>query len=430
MFPLLLLPGLAAAAPAAAAAKAASLPMLPLAYSYGGYPKISTNISWGNPPQEPINTVVDLGSADFWVYGPNATINSGSPYFLTPGPCTEQPKPFFNYPESTSAAKPVDASRAYAYGGNGKIVEAHFSVNDTINFGNAKYPSLENQRVEVANYTILKQRAQTCTGAEYDKAILGISPRTEDGQGPSFRGDLLDRGLIETPSMSLWFDKGPEDVRGTYQGTALFGAVPKNKYEGDLVKVALDPPEEGGVGYWVTIPKWEVSSVKEPSKKTAVKVVTESNVKRCLVDSGFGTESLPVSAKDFYAATGLVEKDGFPTFEGPCDSIPKDATFDYTFTGEAGKPVTVKVPLRNYVRGISDFNSNNDPNVCGLSLTLEEYNCYIGAPFFTAAFLAFNDDANEMAIAQGGVSTGAEDGADGLSDVTIIKKGDKLPVSY
>lgn len=71
MFPLLFLPAIAAAAPAARQAQAPAI--LPLSYKYGGYPKVSTDIVWGTPGQEPIETVVDLGSADFWV-SPNTSV--------------------------------------------------------------------------------------------------------------------------------------------------------------------------------------------------------------------------------------------------------------------------------------------------------------------------------------------------------------------
>lgn len=65
MFPLLLLPVLAAAAPTARQAQTPKI--LPLSYKYGGYPKVSTDIVYGTPGQTPIETVVDLGSANFWV---------------------------------------------------------------------------------------------------------------------------------------------------------------------------------------------------------------------------------------------------------------------------------------------------------------------------------------------------------------------------
>ncbi|EKG19996.1 Peptidase A1 [Macrophomina phaseolina MS6] len=407
MFPLLFLPAIVAAAPAARQAQAPAL--LPLSYKYGGYPKISTDIIWGTPGQEPIETV----------YGPNGTINSGSPYLGGTGDCTENVTPFFNWPESSTATDYQDQLRGYAYGGNGKLITAPGHVNDTISFTNPKYPSLLNQQVQLVNFTRVKSRATTCNGSPYERSILGISEDTETNTGPSFRGDLLSTGRIESPTLSLWFNAPPASVLGEYKGTALFGALPSaDKYAGPLVKVAQHPPEDSYVGYYVATPKFSVAGKEIPVNTTATP--------QCLIDSGFGTENLPIATPDFLNATGLIESNYYPAYPGPCESIPKDLTLDYTFAGVDGEEVTVKVPLRSYARGITDY--YNETNVCGLSFSLEATaSCALGAPFFTSAFLAFNDDTKEIAIAQGGVSSGAEDGVDGLGDITVVKRGAGLP---
>lgn len=51
------------------------------------------------------------------MYGPNGTINSGSPYLGGTGDCTENVTPFFNWPESSTATDYQDQLRGYAYGG-------------------------------------------------------------------------------------------------------------------------------------------------------------------------------------------------------------------------------------------------------------------------------------------------------------------------
>ncbi|GME36997.1 Peptidase A1 [Neofusicoccum parvum] len=417
MFPLLLLPVLAAAAPTARQAQTPKI--LPLSYKYGGYPKVSTDIVYGTPGQTPIETVVDLGSANFWVYGPNGTINSGSPYLGGIGPCTEDVTPFFNYPASSTAAGLEHQGQAYAYGGNGKIIQAPASVNDTISFTNAKYPSLANQKVQLANFTLVRSRGTTCSGMEYERSILGLSENTNTTVGPSFRGDLLATGQIESPTLSMWFDAPPAAVTGEFHGTALFGALPPaDKYAAPLVKVAQHPPEGTYVGYYVATPRFSVAGRAIP--------VDTARSPQCLVDSGFGTENLPLATAAFLNATGLVDSHGYPAWPGPCDSIPANRTLDYSFAGVGGDEVTVRVPLRSYARGINDY--YNETDVCALSFTLESTGaCALGAPFFTGAFLAFNDDTKEIAIAQGGVSSGAEEGVDGLGEVTVVKSGEGLP---
>ncbi|KAL1619364.1 hypothetical protein SLS54_006641 [Diplodia seriata] len=417
MFPLLFLPALAAAAPAARQAQTPAI--MPLSYKYGGYPKVSTDLVYGTPGQTPIETVVDTGSADFWVYGPNGKINSGSPYLFGTGPCTEDVTPFFNYPGSSTSTDLRESPAAYAYGGNGKIIQAPRSINDTISFTNAAYPPLLNQQVQLANYSVIRSSATTCNGMAYERSILGLSANTNSTRGPSFRGDLLATGRIESPTLSMWFDAPPANVTGEFHGTALFGALPDaSKHTGPLVKVGLNMPEGGGVGYWVDVPAFSYGG-----KPFAVDTQTTP---RCLIDSGFGTENIPLAADDFHAATGTVDNHGYPAWPGPCESIPKDKTLDYTFTAADGAEVTVKVPLRSYARGINDY--YNETNVCALSFTLDTSGmCAVGAPFFTSAFLAFNDDKAEVGIAQGGVSSGAEKGVDGLGEVTVVKRGAGLP---
>ncbi|KAF2143519.1 uncharacterized protein K452DRAFT_297243 [Aplosporella prunicola CBS 121167] len=417
----LLLPGLTAAA---------SLPMLPLNYKYGGYPKISADIKLGEPAQHVIETVVDLGSADFWVYGPNATIFYGSPYLGVEGPCNVTAEPYFNYPESSTASAPDNNSRSYSYGGHSKIVSAYYSINDTLSFATASYPSLPNTRVELSNKTLLRQRADVCTGIEYEKAILGLAAYSASTGGPNLRRDLVDSGRVPSSALSLWFDAPPADVKSTYRGSALFGGVPKDKYAGPLVSVQTSASQNDGL-YYLAAPTFTVTPPNGTAKKELPydKAATQA----CLVDSGTGTENLPFEAAALYAALGLIEFQGRPAFNAPCAAIPANLTLDYAFpaASNGNKTVTVRVPLRSYARGISDAFS--DGSVCGLSFTLGSVgSCVLGAPFFTAAFLALSDEGEggktEVALAQGGVSNGAEEGA--VGEVVVVGRGEGLPVDF
>lgn len=340
-------------------------------------------------------------------------------------------KPFFNVPKSTTATKPVYKKYGYgfAYGGNGKLVSAPYSVNDTIRFGHdSLVPPIKNQQVAIANYTQIAQAADKCyADFSYDDSILGLSAYTKDTEGPSLRQNLLTAGKIESSTLSMWFDAPPKQVNGTYHGTALFGALPpKSKYSGELVRVAPKPPSGAYVGYYVGRPVFSTTgSFKNPKAGTRTLKLSDK-VPQCLVDSGTGQDNLPISQSDFLKTTGAIIHGGFPAYNGSCASIPANVTLDFTFAGLGGKSVTVKVPLRNYARGNTDY--LGDANKCGLSMELDEVGgCTFGAPWFSAAFVAFNDEKNEIAIAQGGVSTGATKGVAGLGDVVIVKKGQGLP---
>ncbi|OJD30751.1 peptidase a1 protein [Diplodia corticola] len=396
---------------------------MPLKYPYNGYPKVYADIYLGTPEQTPIETVVDLGSSDYWVYGPNSTIYYGSPYLGVEGHCRETPEPSYNPFASSTALGFLNKTRGYAYGGNGKMIESHYSVNETLSFSaDDSYPHLVNTQVAITNKTIIKVRADECDGTTYDSSILGLSaPRA--GSGPSFRQNLLDGGSIASSTLAMWFDAAPAGVRDDYRGTLLLGALPKGKYSGELVQVPRRQPE-GSIGYYVDTPAWSAAGrVVKPFRG-----FDNSTVDECLIDSGSGQDYLPIDEDDFLDAVGgVVMFNGYPAWNGSCESIPADKSVAITFKAVAeGQSVTVDMPLRNWARGNTDFWNNTQ--VCGLSMSLSNVgSCTLGSPFSSAVFLAVNDELNQIALAQGGVSTGAEDGYEGLGEVEVIPKGQGLP---
>nr|POE73004.1 hypothetical protein CFP56_30943 [Quercus suber] len=440
---------LALLASTVAALPAASCPpSIPITYSYGGYPRIQADLAWGVPAQKGVSTIFDTGSIGFWTYGPNATINDGSQYHYSEGPCNKSVKSFYNWPASSthSKLKTLKSPVSYAYGGNGKIISAPSIINDTFSFSNAKWPAIANNEVALANFTVVAQLDDKCAIDEstFDHSILGLAPFGVGGSaisniGPSFRKNLRDQGKTQSSSFSMWMDKPPKSATGQYQGTAIFGAVPsKSKYSGDLVRLKMNPPSGSYIGYYVSMPSLTTKSFingKGSSKATTIKSIDPS-VKQCLLDSGTGEDRLPFNQSQVIAATkGLIEYDGnalFLAWNGSCASIPETATLNFTFAGAtAGKKATIAVPIRSYARGeFDDIPGVDKSKVCGLSLSLDEYGgCTFGAPFFTAAFAVFNDDKKQIALAQGGVSTGSADGPSGLGATTPILAGQDVPGS-
>lgn len=365
------------------------------------------------------------------VYGPNATIYYGSPYLGVEGPCHLTPEPSYDPYSSSTATGFRNQTRGFAYGGNGKILTSYYSVNDTISFSSAAadaalFPSLAGTQVAITNRTLIKIRADQCTGTDYDSSILGIAEAgSGTNQGPSFRANLLDAGAIDSATLSMWFDAPPAGARDDYRGTMLLGAVPaaaSAKYAGSLVQVPKRQPE-GSVGYYVDRPVWRVG-------ERAVKLYTgyyNTTTTTCLLDSGSGQDYLPLDEDDFLDAVGgLVIFNGRPAWNGTCESIPADKAVSLTFGGvKEGESVTVDVPLRNWARGNADYFNNT--NICGLSMELSNADsCILASPFSSAAFLAVNDELGQIALAQGGVSSGATDGYEGLGEVEYIAKGQGL----
>ncbi|CVL06382.1 uncharacterized protein FPRN_05267 [Fusarium proliferatum] len=416
-------------------------PIVPISYSYGGYPRIQADIKWGTPGQSPIPTIFDTGSPSFWVFGPKSTINDGSDAHYVQGPCNKTVKTFYNWPKSTSHSKggptkPKGGSLSYAYGGNGKLISASSLINDTFAFSNPNFAKLTNNQVALADYAQINQLDDKCKipESDFDHSILGLAPLSQGFSGPSFRDNLRRTGKTRSSSFTMWFDQQPKSVKSPYSGTAVFGAAPiRKKYIGELVRIKQDYPEDPYVGYYSALPELTVTSIRKPGKSVKIGLA-DSSVKRCLLDSGTGEDRVPFSEKEIIKATGLIhlQVPYVIAWNGTCESIPRTATFNFTFAGVTkGKSVTVAVPIRSYARGEFDGIPGYDTSkVCALSLSGDEFgDCTLGAPFFTAAYAVFHDDQKQIALAQGGVSTRTGDSAVGIGHLTPILPSSNIPNS-
>jgi hypothetical protein len=374
---------------------------LPLHLYHGPGHKIATDLVDPHSNRS-VEVVVDQGSENFWVFGPDSTNNWGCTALMCQGPCNVTVQPFYDYPNSPTASKPEPFQSFYSYGGNTKIIQGEVAVNDTLLFvSDAGVSSTIDTRVAISYY--MQQRLgkmnNECVPAPYDHGILGTGPflRTPEWNttGPHVRQNLLESGVIDAPVQSMWFDELPEHIDGIFTGNTVFGAIDHSKYSGDLVTMKTTKAPSGPtVGYWVEAPVVKVNNITMDKK--------DMNSQSCLIDSGTTVDDLPISPSDaekFAKATGLSRSEtGVLGWNGTCESIPRDITIDFEFTGIDDKTVTVKVPLRTYSRkGISAFSG-----MC--EIMLDTGSCLLGAGFSTAAFFAADDAAGTVAFAQGGVS--------------------------
>lgn len=389
---------------------------LPIELIYGDQPAVTTTLQLPGQAGQNISVVYDLGSVNWWVVGENATLNWGCTEGLAcEGPCNAPIEPVYDYVDSKTATGFANYTAFYSYGNFGKEVEGQHTVNDTFTFTNAagQASTICDMRVELASNMILAVAPggpnDTCLyNNDFNHAIMGLAPwvpyyanpnSTSLSPGPSARRDLLERGVIRSPLQCMWFDEAPEDVFDTYTGGGMFGAIDTSKYTGPLVKVPVKTKNVGSnnqeVGYWVAAPKVSISG----------KAMNGSDYDgtACMIDSGSQVDDIPVNfdlSDEFNAALNMVTTPlGYYAYNGTCDSIPRNLTIDLTWAGvEDGEEVTIKVPLRNYVRGDATF----EEGYCFLNV--DNAGCMFTAPFMTAAFFAADDARNEIALAQGGVS--------------------------
>ncbi|KAH8895491.1 hypothetical protein GQ53DRAFT_744099 [Thozetella sp. PMI_491] len=388
----------------ATAAQAVPTVHIPLNLKFGGNHKVSTNlyIPFAN---ETIEVVYDQGSENFFLFGPGAIDNWGSSALGSQGPCNASVPAgsYYNYTDSPTATSPVSHSATYVYGGADKIYTGLVTVNDTFGFSSdaETTPStVDDVRVQIVDFLVQRINDPNCQGTPlYDLGILGVSPFYNNASsrvtaGPHVRQDLLERGVIGAAVQSMWFDEAPQDVYGTYTGGGLFGGIDNSKYTGDLVKVKTVQPA-GYVGYFTEMPTVTINGVTFNQT---------TSTEWCQLDSGTHDDTIPIPYTQddlFYNSSGIVQSPrGYIAWPGDCNSIPATATVDLTFPGVSdGESVTIKVPIRSYVR--VDY-STLDPGYCILSVSTS--GCLLGAPFASASFFAADDEAGQIALAQGGVS--------------------------
>lgn len=409
---------LASAAPAAAAAVVPTVHM-PVHMKYGDNNKFATSLVLPYSG-ETVEVCYDLGSPDFWIFAPNATQNWGCRYLDCQGPCNASVSEAGSYdPSRSAAATPVEPWRAnYAYGGGlSKQYKSDKIVNDTFTFTNPNGYSTTVADVRVALVYYLQQRTQipeqnTCAEKPaYDFSIMGMAPyfsspdpKVQNTTGPSFRQNLLEQGRISAPVQSLWMEKAPQDVRGTFTGAGLLGGIDTSKYTGPLVRI----PRLKDLGY--SLSEYYTHAANLSFNGVTPIPIDSTNTTACIIDSGaVGDSHNPVDDDAYFNTTGLRLNPKHPTpyrgsylsWPGRCDDIPADRFFEYSMAGvREGETAVVKVPLRNYAR----FQDPVDEAMGWCTMAISLRGCGLNSPFLSAAFFAADDESGEIAIAQGGVA--------------------------
>ncbi|KAL5869573.1 hypothetical protein ACKVWC_010320 [Pyricularia oryzae] len=419
---------LAAAAAVGAASSAPPTVVMPLHLTYGNNHKMATSLSVPySDHNQTIDAVYDLGSPDFFVFGPDSTMNWGCRFLACQGPCNASVPEDGTYDPSrsktASALYPFTAE--YAYGGSlNKWYKASYRYNDTLTFVDAVtgLSSGPIEGVSVAMPQYLQQRVWEADGScgatpLYDYSILGVAPyhpadpanNVQATQGPSFRQNLLEQGKLSAPVQSLWFEKPPAAVKDTYTGVGLLGGIDTSKYDGPLVRI---PRRTHADGLPYSFNEYYTHAANLSVDGVPIAMAHDDpavDMKRCIIDSGAVADGHnPVDEQAYFNATGLrlnpshpVPYQGSPlSWPGPCDSIPADKHIEYSFAGARdGESVSVKVPMRSYVRYQDP--ADDARGWCTMAITLNV--CGLNSPFLTAAYFAADDEREEMAIAQGAV---------------------------
>ncbi|ATZ55539.1 hypothetical protein BCIN_12g01270 [Botrytis cinerea B05.10] len=367
---------------------------MPIRLLYGSLNKVTTPVMVGSGNEEigqSIDVVVDYGSADFWVFAPNATVNYGSQYLGFPGACNTTPS-FYYHPDNATVS---NFSGSYSYGGNSKILDATHAVNDTLYFSSS--PAIPNIEVALISSGTVRQYVPDgtpCPELSYDYGIMGLCPSTSNDNGPNLKTNLLNQGRISASVASMYFSPPPADASITYNftGTLLLGALPPaDSYTGELLPVPITTAA-GSIGYYVSQPIVSHANTSIP---------TDYPTETCLVDSGSLALTLPYASNNtaFFETTGLTT-DGYDImYPSNCEEIPRDLTLDFAFTGTGNASTTVSVPYRYLARGSPGPGGVTPEGMCILSVVMGS-GCTFGAPWFLGASVGADDGEGVVWIAQ------------------------------
>ncbi|KAF7860399.1 hypothetical protein EAF04_008525 [Stromatinia cepivora] len=370
---------------------------MPIRLLYGDLSKVTTSVMVGSGNKDigqSIEVVVDYGSSDFWVFGPNATLNYGSQYLGFPGPCNTTPQYYYH----TDNSKISNFTGSYSYGGNSKILDADKIVNDTLFFPSSlPGPSIPNIEIALISSGTVRQyvaEGSPCPALFYDYGIMGLASTVGRGSGPNIKTNLLNQGRIPSSIVSMYFSPPPADssVSYDYTGTLLFGSLPPpSSYTGKSISVPITTAA-GSSGYYISQPTIAHENTS---------IVSDYPDETCFVDSGSLQLSLPYSSdnKEFFEKTGLSNYQDYVVYPSKCEDIPRDLTLDFTF-GSATTSTTVKLPYRYLARGAQGPGSVSLEGMCVLSISLGS-RCTFGAPWFLGTSVGVDDDKRVVWIAQG-----------------------------
>ncbi|MCJ1269736.1 hypothetical protein MMC22_009629 [Lobaria immixta] len=342
------------------------------------------NISIGTPPQT-MSVQLDTGSSDLWV--PSVDSN-----LCQEGACGETG----SFDSSTSSSFEVvhDASPFHIkYVDNSEFDGTLFV--DTLQIGETVVKNATMAIVDTAQTPVISGLV--------GEGVWGISfPSGEsstDLQGDQPYQSILEKmkqdGVIKSISYSLWLDSIDAN-----SGTILFGGVDSAKYTPPLIGVPIikSPQTQDYSALYV-----EFTSLSLKDSSGSATLTGDDDVVLAVLDSGTTATYLPSSlANQIYSHLGVQSEYGLPLV--PCDTAKSDASLTFGFGGANGPKITV--PMSQLV----DASSTGSSDACRLLISYSsDYELLLGDSFLRAAYVVYDLDNHQIALAQSNLHPGAPD---------------------
>ena len=410
--------------------------------------------SVGTPPQ-PQTFLLDTGSSDIWMFGPNVCENSDQESL--DHRCAGGS---FDRNKSSTFRTLNTGDFDIDYADDSEADGIYFT--DTMSIGDA---SVSNLTMALANYTDMQffgvmgvgyRALQDITEEDYyssssysSEGIDGDKANGSTLSTPTLLDQMVIQGLIKTQAYSLYLD----DLASS-TGSILFGGVDHAKYTGDLITVPVQPEYNQHIELEI---EWSSMGVTDNSGSILLGVNT-SFPALALLDSGTPWMTVPEEVYDQLTDYFAVIEDDYWGALVNCSIIPASGTLDFGFGGSDGAVIAVpfselalplysdETPLKfadgspacsfavqsnsgGYQRQhgslhepkqhkdkASNDRYSNDPDY------LESF--VLGAPFMRSAYLVFDMAHNQISLAQTNFDAGT---ATDIKEITSNDTASAIP---
>ncbi|KAI9049430.1 hypothetical protein LZ554_006463 [Drepanopeziza brunnea f. sp. 'monogermtubi'] len=231
-----------------------------------------------------------------------------------------------------------------------------------------------------------QQFGLTTTSHDLPVGLLGVGPGIELTGYPTLVDNLAIQNITNSRAFSI-------DLRAydTDAGAVIFGGIDTGKYTGALQKLPIIPPAEAPdkfARYWVYMNSVGITKPGE-AKKLYTLPSTDPKGQPVFLDSGGTLTRLPSALVQAIVADfpGAVDDGGSGLYLVDCATANRTGSLHFGF----GDTV-IDVPYRDFMWHIL--------GMCYLGITIDEDLPVLGASFLRGAFVVFDQDNQNVHIAQ------------------------------
>jgi len=323
---------------------------------------------------------LDTGSSDVWMFGPKA---------CAAVECEQTGVGFYNSSKSSTYKLITANGFEIQYVTPGSEVKGDY-FSDVFTVGDL---TVKNLTMAVANNASAVETGIMGIGFASDESIVGNG-------GPSYPSvidDMVTQGVIGSHSYSLWLDDANSST-----GTILFGGYDTGKYIPPLTVLDLqaDATTKTITSFTVV---WSMLALTDSTGSTLIG--GSEFPLPAVLDSGTTLMAIPPSLFVQVAEYFGVTADRYYGYIVPCNIGGWNGTLDFGFGSNNGPIIQVLfselvIPLTDEQGQPLQFNNGQDVCMFGVQPTPAEGIYLLGDTFLRSAYVVYDLDAKQVAIAQ------------------------------